>query len=133
MYDKSELEGKLLNELRDIAKQFNIRKSETMKKQDLVYQILDQQAANPTPDILEAEKKARVFPQKGARQRIPIEKLKEVRKGEIKPKQELPAETVIVQKVDIPVIKEEIPISPVPIAEAPAEQKIPQKLVVTPY
>ncbi len=61
MYDKSELESKLLNELRDIAKQFNIRKSETMKKQDLVYQILDLQAANPSPDILEAEKNGNVF------------------------------------------------------------------------
>lgn len=86
MYDKSELEGKLLNELRDIAKQFNIRKSETMKKQDLVYIILDHQAANPTPDILEAEKKARTFPQKGQRQRIPIEKIKDTRRVDIKAK-----------------------------------------------
>jgi len=88
MYDKSELESKLLNELRDIAKQFNIRKSDSLKKQELVYQILDQQAANPTPEILEAEKKARVFPQKGARQRIPIEKIKDIRKVDFKPKTE---------------------------------------------
>ena len=84
MYDKSELESKLLNELRDIAKQFNIHKSDMMKKQDLVYQILDQQAANPTPEILEAEKKARAFAPKGHRQRIPIDKLKENRKVEVK-------------------------------------------------
>ena len=84
MYDKSELEGKLLNELRDIAKQFDIRKSETLKKQDLVYQILDQQAANPTPDILEAEKKARVFPAKGHRQRLPADKVKDIRKVDTK-------------------------------------------------
>ena len=90
MYDKSELEGKLLNELRDIAKQFNIRKSETMKKQDLVYIILDHQAANPTPDILEAEKKARVFPQKGPRQRIPLDKIKDTRKVDVKPKEVVP-------------------------------------------
>jgi len=133
MYDKSELEGKLLNELRDIAKQFNIRKSETMKKQDLVYQILDQQAANPTPDILEAEKKARVFPQKGARQRIPIEKLKDVRKIEVKPKQELVTDTVIVQKRDVPVIKEENPVSAEVTAEVPVEKVAHQKRVVTPY
>jgi len=88
MYDKSELEGKLLNDLRDIAKQFNIRKSETMKKQDLVYMILDHQAANPTPDILEAEKKSRVFPQKGPRQRIPADKLKNSRRVDFKPKPE---------------------------------------------
>ena len=134
MYDKSELEGKLLNELRDIAKQFNIRKSETMKKQDLVYQILDQQAANPTPDILEAEKKARVFPQKGARQRIPAEKLKEVRKVEVKPKQELIAENVVVEKVVIPEIKEETPfVADSPVEAKPVETNQPPKRVVTPY
>lgn len=72
MYDKSELEGKLLNELRDIAKTFNIRKADTLKKQDLVYQILDIQAANPTPDILEAEKKAKEH--HGTRKRIPFDK-----------------------------------------------------------
>lgn len=126
MYDKSELEGKLLNELRDIAKQFNIRKSETMKKQDLVYQILDQQAANPTPDILEAEKKARVFPPKGARQRIPIDKLKEVRKVEIKPKQEVVADTIVVSKSDSNV-------ETIPVEKAPLEPKTPEKRVVTPY
>ena len=139
MYDKSELEGKLLNELRDIAKQFNIRKSETMKKQDLVYQILDQQAANPTPDILEAEKKARVFPPKGARQRIPIEKLKEVRKVEVKPKQELIADRVIADKIVVSEDKEDKPVSTDAIVEVkPAEVKSneakePQKRVVTPY
>jgi len=134
MYDKSELESKLLNELRDIAKQFKIRKSETMKKQDLVYQILDLQAANPTPDILEAEKKARVFPQKGSRQRIPIEKLKEVRKVESKSKQEPVADITKAVKTELPEVKEakatgtesKVEVKPV----APTE---PQKRVVTPY
>jgi transcription termination factor Rho len=134
MYDKSELEGKLLNELRDIAKQFDIRKSETMKKQDLVYQILDQQAANPTPDILEAEKKARVFPQKGPRQRIPIDKIKEARKVEVKPKQELLITELKAVEIDLPVIKEEKTV----IAETnevakPVDKPEPQKRVVTPY
>lgn len=134
MYDKSELEGKLLHDLREIAKQFNIRKSETMKKQDLVYQILDQQAANPTPDILEAEKKARVFPQKGARQRIPIEKLKEVRKVEIKPKQDTVIETVKKTELEIPVLKEEKPVVTESKVDAkPVETEQPQKRVVTPY
>ncbi len=105
MYDKSELEGKLLNELREIAKQFNIRKSETLKKQDLVYMILDHQAANPTPDILEAEKKSRVFPQKGPRQRIPIEKIKDIRKVDIKPKPALPPDIVKVEKPELPLEK----------------------------
>lgn len=70
MYDKKELEEKLLPELREIAKQLNIRKSETIKKQELVYQILDHQAANPTPDVLEAEKKAQEDRKQGHRKRI---------------------------------------------------------------
>ncbi|MFA5974163.1 MAG: transcription termination factor Rho [Lentimicrobiaceae bacterium] len=133
MYDKSELEGKLLNELREIAKQFNIRKSETMKKQDLVYQILDQQAANPTPEILEAEKKARVFPQKGSRQRIPIEKLKEVRKVDIKPRQELIAEEIKAEEKVIPLVKKEITVLPDSTEKLTTFVSEPQKRVVTPY
>lgn len=70
MYDKQELEEKLLPELREIAKQLNIRKSETIKKQELIYQILDHQAANPGPDILEAEKKAQEERKQGHRKRI---------------------------------------------------------------
>ncbi len=56
MYDKNKLEAMLLSDLRDIAKQLNIRKSDSLKKQDLVYQILDYQAANPSPEVLNAEK-----------------------------------------------------------------------------
>ncbi|HSR61051.1 MAG TPA: Rho termination factor N-terminal domain-containing protein, partial [Robiginitalea sp.] len=36
-----------LPELQDIAKDLNVPKYRTMKKLDLVYQILDLQAANP--------------------------------------------------------------------------------------
>ena len=135
MYDKSELESKLLHELRDIAKQFNIRKSETMKKQDLVYQILDQQAANPTPEILEAEKKARVFPQKGSRQRIPIDKIKESKKVEVIPTSEISVTEVKPSEIDIPAVKEEKPIPADPVAgevKTP-DKKEPVKRVVTPY
>ncbi len=51
MYDILELNKKLVPELKDIAKELNIRKVESYKKQDLIYKILDTQA------ILEAEKK----------------------------------------------------------------------------
>ena len=44
MYDILELSKKLLPELRDIAKKLNIKKAESLKKQDLIYKILDQQA-----------------------------------------------------------------------------------------
>jgi transcription termination factor Rho len=44
MYDILELNKKLLPELRDIAKNMNIKRVEALKKQDLIYKILDQQA-----------------------------------------------------------------------------------------
>ena len=44
MYDILELNKKLLPELREIAKELNIKRVEALKKQDLVYKILDQQA-----------------------------------------------------------------------------------------
>ncbi len=44
MYDILELNKKLVSELREIAENLNIKKTETLKKQDLIYKILDQQA-----------------------------------------------------------------------------------------
>jgi len=57
MYDIIELNGKLVTDLRDIAKSLNIPKSDKLLKQDLIYKILDHQALNPTEEILEKEKK----------------------------------------------------------------------------
>jgi transcription termination factor Rho len=50
MYDILELNKKLLTELREIGKELGIKRVESLKKQDLVYKILDTQA------IREAEK-----------------------------------------------------------------------------
>lgn len=47
MLEISELKAKKLPELQDIAKNLNVPKYRTLKKLDLVYQILDYQAANP--------------------------------------------------------------------------------------
>ena len=47
MYDINQLEGKLLPELKEIAKDLNIKKL-NQKKQDLIYAILDEQALKPT-------------------------------------------------------------------------------------
>ena len=48
MYDIIELNGKGLSDLKDIAEELNIPKFDSLKKQDLVYKILDFQAINPT-------------------------------------------------------------------------------------
>ena len=48
MYDIVELNSKLVSELRDIAKALNVPKFDSLKKQELVYKILDAQALNPS-------------------------------------------------------------------------------------
>jgi len=48
MYDILELNTKLLPELREIAKGLQIKRVESLKKQDLIYKILDQQAIENT-------------------------------------------------------------------------------------
>ena len=47
MYDILELNNKLVAELKDIAKELEVKGFDKLKKQDLVYQILDQQAVTP--------------------------------------------------------------------------------------
>ncbi len=48
MYDIIELNKKLVSELRDIAKELKVKRVDSLKKQDLVYKILDQQAISAT-------------------------------------------------------------------------------------
>ncbi len=47
MFEISQLKEKKLSDLQEIAQELNVPKFRTLKKMDLVYQILDQQAANP--------------------------------------------------------------------------------------
>ncbi len=50
MYDIVELNSKLLADLKEIARELDIKKVDSYKKQDLIYQILDAQALNPPAD-----------------------------------------------------------------------------------
>ena len=56
MYDILELNKKLLPELKEIAKQLNVKKADVLRKQDLIYKILDEQAIMAT-EVKKAEKK----------------------------------------------------------------------------
>ena len=47
MYDIIELNGKKVAELREIATKLDINRVDKLKKQDLVYAILDEQALRP--------------------------------------------------------------------------------------
>ncbi|MDG1176253.1 MAG: transcription termination factor Rho [Flavobacteriales bacterium] len=57
MYDINELSGKLLPELKEIAQKLNIKKL-NLKKQDLIYKILDEQAVKPNTILKEEKPKA---------------------------------------------------------------------------
>ena len=59
MHDIIELNNMLVGELKDIAKALNIPKYELLKKQELIYKILDQQAINPPAAEKNEEKTAR--------------------------------------------------------------------------
>ena len=58
MYDIIELNSKLVADLREIAKELNIKKGDKLKKQDLIYKILDEQAVNPAATKKSAAPKA---------------------------------------------------------------------------
>ncbi|MFV9550381.1 transcription termination factor Rho [Algibacter sp. PT7-4] len=75
MFEISQLKEKKLTDLQEIAKKLNIPKYRSMKKLDLVYQILDQQAADPkaikavVPET-NTEPKATEKPARKPRQRV---------------------------------------------------------------
>ena len=77
MFEISDLKAKKLPELHDIAKELNVPKYKSLKKLDLVYQILDLQASNPTAvrsTQAEEEKTPRKAPQRRQRaERKPAE------------------------------------------------------------
>ncbi|KJD31422.1 transcription termination factor Rho [Tamlana nanhaiensis] len=78
MFEISQLKEKKLTELQEIAKKLSIPKYRSLKKLDLVYQILDQQAADPkavkeavTTEVEASETKEKPTPEtKKPRQRI---------------------------------------------------------------
>ncbi len=79
MFEISQLKEKKLSDLQEIAKKLNVPKYRSLKKLDLVYQILDQQAADPkavkavvsTPDQAATETKKDIKKEvKKPRQRV---------------------------------------------------------------
>jgi transcription termination factor Rho len=58
MYDIIDLNSKKVADLREIAKAMNIKKTDALKKQDIIYKILDEQALNPKASPAKAEKKS---------------------------------------------------------------------------
>lgn len=107
MYDILELNEKLVAELREIAKGLNIENFEGLKKQDLVYKILDYQAIHP--ELVKPKKKEKVKEDKVRDEKPKEEKVKEEKVKEEKPKEE----------------KKEPKPKAEPVAEAPAAPQPP--------
>ncbi|TYB79448.1 transcription termination factor Rho [Bizionia myxarmorum] len=105
MFEISQLKAMKLPELQDIAHKLNVSKYRSLKKLDLVYQILDQQAANPkaVKEVVAVETKMETPAEKTADKpaeksvRAPAEKepRKRVQKPtrDTTPKVETPVET----------------------------------------
>ena len=68
MFEISDLKSKKLPELQEIAKGLNVPKYKSQKKLDLVYQILDVQAANPkaAAEVIKTDAKAAPTPKVSA-------------------------------------------------------------------
>lgn len=80
MYDILELNSKLLPDLKEIAKQLNIKRVDSLKKQDLIYRILDEQAlqaATATPQKETSPRRKMEGPRKEAKP-APVEEIKMV-------------------------------------------------------
>jgi len=103
MFEISDLKSKKLPELQVIAKGLNVPKFKTLKKLDLVYQILDLQAANPKAAAAVLTQKTEDKPKPRARlvrkvtqQEPPMQKKQEVADGnstlEKQPKETQPRE-----------------------------------------
>lgn len=142
MYDIIELNSKLVADLKKIAKDLGIPKLEGLKKQELIYNILDYQALNPSSsetDNADQKKNSRT-----RRRRIPLEPEKVEIKVKAKDNQIVEDNRKIIQKkriIDIPdfsntVTKEEPTVQPVvkPSQTPPnvSEEPITKKEVIQP-
>ena len=70
MFEISELKAKTLADLQVIAKSIGLTKTSQLKKLDLVYQILDTQAANPAEKIIPSTNEEKVKTEKPKRKRV---------------------------------------------------------------
>lgn len=107
MFEISQLKEKKLSDLQEIAQKLNVPKYRSLKKLDLVYQILDLQAANPAA--------------------VKIEALAEIQKPEAE-KSEAKAPEARKPKAKRERIKKE-PTDKAPVAEPAAIEAIPEKAV----
>ncbi|MDR0969348.1 MAG: transcription termination factor Rho [Lentimicrobiaceae bacterium] len=87
MYDIFELKGKLQGELKEIALKLGVKKADKLKKDELIYAIIDYQASNPTlVSTLKKELNPNEKPENDSTEKTPTKKMTQKPKQENKPK-----------------------------------------------
>ncbi len=131
MFEISQLKEKKLIDLQEIAKQLSIPKYRSLKKLDLVYQILDYQAANPKAakevaptTSAPAKEKKTDQPVKKTRQRIQKPTATDIKKSS--PEKPVTATAVA------PVVKENTSKDNSPKQDAPKEKTVEAETAVKP-
>ncbi|WP_397362108.1 transcription termination factor Rho [Olleya sp. R77988] len=130
MFEISQLKEMKLPELQDIAKKLSVSKFRSLKKLDLVYQILDKQAADPKA-VLEVKKEetpAKAAPKKAKRARVT--KPAQQKNSPNQPKLDLkpePETKIVTEQVPVKTL-EKAP-TETPIAKTPPVKKEPKKPV----
>ena len=130
MFEISQLNEKKLSDLQEIAQKLNVPKFRSLKKADLVYQILDHQATNPkavetvvepTPQPEAAPEKKEV---KNPRQRV-IKPVKNVPSKPVEQKVLFEKEEVPAEKAPQETIENKKPVE----APKPREPRVPNERV----
>ncbi|WP_405608399.1 transcription termination factor Rho [Polaribacter sp. Asnod1-A03] len=111
MFEISELKAKTLADLQVIAKSIGLTKTSQLKKLDLVYQILDTQAANPVKTSIPPET--------------------EVKKKIEKPKRKRVSKAPVQEKTTSEPTVEATPQSPAETTEKPKPERTPRKRSTT--
>ena len=130
MYNIIQLNDKDLSELQSIAKELGIKKTDSLKKEDLVYKILDEQAIVGATQKVAAEKANESQPRK--RSRINVKKDGDKVYTATKDKaQKLEANTPQPAAAAAETVKETAPVAVTPqteaVTETSAEEKTPKK------
>lgn len=130
MFDISVLKEMKLPELQEIAKVAKIAKFKTLKKEDLVYQILDHQAANPDKIVSESNENGTVPEEKVKRTRIIAPKNEEASAEKITKEIPVVRKTISSKpKIATPeiIVEETISEIPTPVADVTPEKPIQQR------
>ena len=115
MFEISQLNEKKLSDLQEIAQKLNVPKFRSLKKSDLVYQILDLQAANPktVADVIKPAETVSENKTAELKDKKPRARIQKPAKNLPNKKAEMPTEVKVVENKEAPV--------------APVEKKVVEK------